>query len=265
MTPETERPLIEKYPGFPQLEALDPDQFPQHVLIIPDGNRTWARERGLSQMEGHMAGLQNTLELLRATRKLPIKRVSLWAFSNENNRRTPEEKNNLMELFTYGLKQHTPELVAENARLEVIGNLQALPENIQQAFNESVDLTRDNTGQIVTLLVNFSGADQDMRMHRKTAKRVIDLMRANPNIPDEILIKSVTQGWVEGARDGGGNIPPADLIFRTKESRTSGIGWYNGDSTILRFLPEKLFPDLTKDDLAEGILFYSKATHNRGA
>jgi undecaprenyl diphosphate synthase len=255
----------ERYPGFPQLEALNTDQFPQHVLIIPDGNRTWARQKGLSPMEGHMAGLNKTIEILRAARPLPIKRVSIWAFSYENNQRDAQEKANLYHLFGQGLADYTPELMEDDVKLEVLGDLDSIPSPVRQAFLDTMDETKNNSAQIVTVLVNFSGINQEVRINQKTALRVADLLRQNPNISDEVLKRSINEGWVKHLRDGEGRVTPADLIIRTKESRTSGIGWLNGESTALYLRPDKLYPDLNTDDIAQGILFYSKVTHNRGA
>lgn len=263
MTAEIPNPQ-ERYLGFPELGELEPKQFPQHVLIIPDGNRTWARQRGLEPIQGHMAGLQNTLELLRATKELPISRVSLWAFSNENNRRDEEEKNNLMKLFSQGLQAHTPELTAMNARLEVMGHLEALPQSVQAAFQESVEVTQSNTGQIVNILINFSGMDQEVRMHQKTARKVAQIIDTNHHISYDELLKNITPEWIEASRDGDGQVQPANLIIRTKEARTSGIGWLNGDSTSLYLRPDILFPDLRKEHIAEAIRFYSKVEHNYG-
>lgn len=250
------RPKLSVWERFPQLKNIPNDHFPGHVLIIPDGNRRHARDSGLDAIEGHRQGLERTITILRDMRELPIGIVTLWAFSTNNWKRPPEEVDGLFTLLERGIQAYLPELQAEHVRFVHLGRKDRIPAGLRETIADAEESTMDNTGQIVCIAIDFGGEDQDVRIVKRIARDVKERFLFLENI-DEELIKQY--------RDGEGLIPPADLIIRTSENRTSGIGWPEGEETQLYFIPGKLYPEIDTADIVTALVDFSGVNRRLGA
>src|SRR5438046_8307909 len=120
--------------------------LPRHVAIIMDGNGRWARQRHLPRIEGHRAGAESARIIIRTAGELGLKYLTLYAFSVENWNRPKEEVDALMKYLVHYLKSETPELNKNNVRLEIIGQVYRLPEQVQQHLKKSMATLANNNG-----------------------------------------------------------------------------------------------------------------------
>jgi undecaprenyl diphosphate synthase len=240
----------EIFKNFPKLAEIPEDKFPQHIFIIPDGNRRYARKNGKSELWGHQKGFKVALNLLRYFRPLPIKNITLWGFAHDNWKRSQSEVNNLMKIFGFIIDRYMDELTEYNSRFVHLGRKDKLPSSLLNKFNQAEEKTKYNTGQVISLAIDFGGEDQNVR----TAIKARELSKKF-----EINEETIWQ-----LRDTEGLVRSADLIFRTSETRTSDVGWINGKHSVIYFLKDKLFPEVTESDLADAIYYYSQAKRNEG-
>lgn len=240
----------EIFKQFPKLRTIPSDKFPQHIFIIPDGNRRFAMKHGKSELWGHRAGFKVAIKLLRYFRPLPIRAVTLWGFASDNWKRSDIEINSLMRIFGYIIDNYLDELKENNCRFVHLGRRDRIPKDLLKKFEQAERETKENSGQIISLAVDFGGEDQAVRMVEKARN-----LSKNQTIDEETLWK---------LRDTQGLIKSADLLIRTSETRTSDVGWLNGKHTVLYFLKNKLFPEITEKDFADSILYYSQTKRNKG-
>lgn len=240
----------EIFKEFPQLAKIPADKFPQHIFIIPDGNRRYAKRHGKPELWGHRAGFKVALNLLRYFRPLPIKTVTLWGFAADNWKRDKREVNHVMGILGFIIDNYLKELQENNSRFIHLGRKDRLPKNLLNKFQTAEEKTKNNNGQIISLAVDFGGEDQNVRVVKKAKN-----LPKNQTVDKETLWK---------LRDTGGLIRSADLIFRTAETRTSDVGWLNGKHTVLYFAKDQLFPEITEKDLADAIYYYSQTQRNEG-
>lgn len=240
----------EIFKKFPRLKNIPPDKFPKHIFIIPDGNRRFAKKHGKPPVWGHQRGFNVALNLLRFFRPLPIKAVTLWGFAADNWKRNPREINHLMRIYGLIIDRHLSELMEYNSRFLHLGRRDRIPKKLLEKFRLAEEKTKNNSGQVVSIAVDFGGEDQDIRVLEKARK-----LPKNEKINTETLWKF---------RDGRGIIKSADLLVRTSETRTSDVGWINGKHTVLYFLPKKLFPEISEKDVADAIYYYSQVKRNEG-
>ncbi len=239
------------YERFPKLKTIPPDKFPAHIFIIPDGNRRFAKKHGKPAVWGHTKGFKVAINLLRYFRPLPIRAVTLWGFASDNWKRNKSEVDHLMRIYGLIIDNYFDELMENNSRFIHLGRKDRLPKKLAEKFQMAEKKTKNNSGQIISLAVDFGGEDQNVRMIEKARK-----LGKNEKIDEEALWK---------LRDSKGLVRSADLIFRTSETRTSDVGWMNGKHSVLYFLTNKLFPEVTQEDLAQAIYYYAKIKRNEGA
>jgi undecaprenyl diphosphate synthase len=178
---------------------------PRHVAIIMDGNRRWARERGLPSIEGHRAGTRALREAVRATIRAGIEVLTVFAFSEENWRRDALEVRLLMELVALFAAREREQLVRENVRVRILGQLERLPDSTKTALAELVHSTAGCTGLALNLAINYGARTE-----------LCDAVRA--------LAKDVASGAVKAAQVNESllgtylytaGLPDPDLVIRT--------------------------------------------------
>ena len=153
-----------------------------------------------------------------------------------------------MRIFGFIIDNYLDELIENNSRFVHLGRRDRLPKKLLQKFQMAEEKTKNNNGQVISLAVDFGGEDQNIR----TAKKAREI---NFEIDEESIWK---------LRDTEGLIRSADLIFRTSETRTSDVGWMNGKHSVLFFSENKLFPEVTEEDLVEAISYYAQTKRNEG-
>lgn len=225
------------------VEQIPLNRFPQHVLIIPDGNGRWANRQNMYSSFGHIKGAEVLSEVLDYMQRLPIKFVSVWGFASDNWKRSPEEINTLMQIFEKRIELMSPKLINDKVRFIHLGRKDRIPDSLIETIDKTEELTKADAKQVLSLAIDFGGEDQLIRM-----------MRAVRNIPKDI---EITAEIMEKLRDGGGEIPPADLIVRTSgEQRTSDIGWLGINSEFYSI--KKFLPDSGVEDFAQALLAFSQ-------
>ncbi len=188
--------------------------LPRHVALIMDGNGRWARQRSLPRIEGHRAGAESARAIIRAAGELGIKYLTLYAFSVENWNRPKEEVDALMKYLVHYLKTETSELNKNNVRLEVIGQIYRLPENVQEHLRKTIATLSKNNGLTLIMALSYGGRTEIVETVRSIAKKV----RAGELDPADITEQVFSQHLYTH------NLPDPDLLIRTSgEMRVSNF------------------------------------------
>ena len=229
--------------------------LPKHIAIIMDGNRRWARQRNLPVKLGHKEGAETLKKAVRYANKRGIEFITVYAFSTENWKREKEEVDSLMSLLEYYLDQFSKEADTENIVIRVIGRRKELSDNLLKKIDEVVEGTKNNTGIVFTIALNYGGRDEINSAVKAIAEDVKNEKISVDEI-DEKLISSYLYTK---------NMPDPDLMIRTSgELRTSNfLPWQLVYSEFL-FL-EKLWPDFSEEDLENAIQVFSKRNRKFGA
>ena len=230
------------------------EKLPQHIAIIMDGNRRWAKQRNLDVRLGHKKGAETLENIVRYANKVGIKYLTVYAFSTENWKRSKEEVGALMLLLQNYLDDFSKEADTENIRIKILGNREGLSVGLLKSLDNAMIRTKDNTGLTFNVAFNYGGRDEIINAVRNISKEVKE---NNINIDDinEELISSNLY-----TKD----IPDPDLMIRTSgEVRTSNfLPWQLVYSEF--YFTDKLWPDFTSDDLDEAISEYTKRTRKFG-
>lgn len=229
--------------------------IPKHIAIIMDGNGRWARSRGLPKVLGHMQGVGAVRRMVEACVKIGVKALTLYTFSTENWKRPKEEISALMKMLKEHIEKELPSLKKNNIRFNTIGEFDALPPEVRKVINLAKAETRDNSGLILTLALNYGSR--------------IEILNAVKNIAidvksDKLRVEDIKEKLFEGylyTKD----LPEIDLLIRTSgEMRLSNfLLWQLSYSEI--YVTKKLWPDFTKSDLEIAINEFSARQRRFGA
>lgn len=192
-------------PADVSLDDVDLSRVPSHISIIMDGNGRWATARGLDRSQGHVAGIKSLRETITACVRLGVDVLSAYAFSTENWKRPQREVDLLMHLFATTLVKELPLFHKENVRLEFLGDIDALPEKTRATFMRGLEETRDNTGMILALAVNYGSRAEIARAARLIAGDV-----AAGCLKPEDVNQDVVASKLYGA-----DLPDPELLIRT--------------------------------------------------
>lgn len=216
------------------------DGMPQHVAIIMDGNGRWAKSRGLDRVFGHKKGVDAVKEIVEASGEAGLKYLTLYTFSIENWNRPKEEVDALMELMVDAIVRETDDLIRQQVRVNVIGNIRDLPEKVRQKLDGLIRRTADNTGVTLVLALSYGARWEIVEAARQIARDYSDgKIRDINNISDEMF-----SGYLTTA-----GIPDPDLLIRTSgECRLSNFLLWQSAYTEFYFI-DKFWPDFGKDDL----------------
>lgn len=231
------------------IKSIPEKDFPNHVLIIPDGNGRWAEKLHRLPSFGHKHGFKILQKVIRKLQNLPINILTIWAFSSDNWKRSDQEVKALLQIIEAGIKEATAEMVEKNIKFICLGRRDRIPQSLKIAIEDGENQTKNLGPKIFCVAIDFSGQDQEIRMMQKILK-----LPKNTEVNIDLI---------ESLRDSGGLIPPADFIVRTSgEQRTSDLGWLSQNSefyAIKRYLPET-----TSNDFLLAIIDYSKRERRFG-
>jgi len=228
--------------------GIQPDNIPRHIAVIMDGNGRWAKRFGWQRTRGHRAGADAVTRCVEACQDLGVEYLTLYAFSTENWRRPKTEVAALMSLLDGFLVDRTPEMMERNVKLEAIGRLGDLPENVQERLRESIAKTSGNTGVTLVLALSYGGREE-----------IVDGIRS--------LLRGIEGGEVDAGAITpevfSGHLytrayPDPDLLVRTSgEMRLSNfLLWQCSYAEIV--VMAKLWPDFEKADLFEAVVQYQQ-------
>lgn len=235
-------------------EQLDPARLPRHVAIIMDGNRRWAKERGLPGIEGHRRGMVALREITRTASDLQIPIVTVYGFSTENWRRDSSEISLLLDLCVYFAHNELAELCRNNVRVNVIGAYRALPQASRQALDELMERTAGNTGLLLNLAVNYSARLELERAVRTIAEDVAGGRLAADAIDDRVIAKYLYTA----------EMPDPDILIRPGgEHRLSNFLLYQVAYTEL-VMTDVYWPDFGKDEFVRALIEFQKRQRRFG-
>ena len=225
-----------------------------HIALIPDGNRRWAKEHGLPALEGHIAGAE-VMHTVVEHLITEVKYLTLWGFSTDNWRRSPDEVATIFQLTQEWIEKETPWLNSQGVRLRHIGRLQQLPDYLQLAINKAVELTSSNNGMTLTLAFNYSGQVEIV----DAVRRLIDAGIPSHRIPPREIDESFFSRYLY--TDG---MPDVDLVIRTAgEFRLSNFMlWQTAYSEY--YFTELLWPDFDTKELERALNTYSERKRRFG-
>lgn len=230
----------------------DSETLPKHVGVIMDGNRRWAKARGLKRLEGHLRGYQNMRDLAFYTlleRKIPY--LSAYVFSTENWSRTAEEVGYLMKLVLRALTEYLDEFHQKNIRVLVLGSREKLGKDIIKAIEAAEQKTKSNSGGTLALCFNYGGQQEIVDAARTLIEQKIDSTNVN--------IETFAQALYHP------EVPPVDLVIRTSgEQRTSGYMLWRSTYSELLFI-DKFWPDFSPADIDYSLDEYTKRQRRYGA
>jgi len=236
------------------VSTTDSTKIPRHVAIIMDGNGRWAKQRGLTRLEGHRAGAESVRAIVRACGELGIGYLTLYAFSSENWRRPKVEVTALMHLLEFYLQREVAELDKNNVRLAAIGRIHELPESAQRQLDKSIETLKKNTGLTLVLALSYGGRTEIVDAVRSIARDVKTGALDIADINEELISQRLY------TRD----IPDPDLLIRTSgELRISNfLLWQISYAEI--HVTDTLWPDFRKPQLLAALDDYSKRQRRFG-
>jgi len=233
-------------PGIPGLD---------HVAIIMDGNRRWAKERGMPPLFGHQRGAEAVRRTVEACRELGIPYLTLFAFSSENWRRPLAEVEELMNLLRFYIRRELNSLTKNGVQLRFLGEIDALAPDIVDLLNHAAEKTRHNSALTLTIALNY-GSRRELTLG---AKRLAEKVLAGELTPDEIDEDCF------GASLNSLDIPDPDLLIRTSgEQRISNFMLWQMAYTELVFLPVN-WPAFDKRQLEEAVAEFQRRDRRYGA
>lgn len=228
---------------------------PQHVAIIMDGNRRWAKERGLPVAEGYRRGVSALRASVRAAAKAGVGRLTVYGFSTENWRRESSEVSLLMQLYATCAQSEKSDLIRQGVRVEVIGELDAFAFPARAALRDLVESTKGGSRITLALALNYSGRNEIVRAVRAIARDVAG-GRVAPEAIDESMLR---------ARMYAPHAADPDLLIRTgAEFRVSNFLLYQLAYTELLTLPV-MWPDFDEEQFAGAVREYADRQRRFGA
>jgi len=236
------------------MARLDPTRLPRHVAIIPDGNGRWAESRGLPREEGHRRGTEMVREAVRAAHELGVPMLTLYAFSTENWERPSGEVQGLMRLLQHYLTAEADELVSNGIRVEVIGRPKELSPEIQAPLDALLARSEGNDEMRLAFALSYSGRTELVDAVRSLAREA-EAGRIDVDAIDEKAIRDrlYLPDW-----------PDPDLLIRFgDERRVSNFLLWQLAYTELYFT-STLWPDFTKEELVEALVFYQQRERRLG-
>lgn len=231
------------------------ENIPQHIAIIMDGNRRWARAKGRPAAFGHKEGAKTLEKIVRYANKIGLKYITVYAFSTENWKRAEEEVNALMALLQSYLDDYSKRADSENIKVKILGDITALSPKMQKSIKECMERTKKNTGVTFNIALNYGGRDEIVKAVKAIAEKVKN---------DEIKLENINEELITNNLYTKGQ-PDPDLVIRT-----------SGEIRLSNFLPwqvvysefifiDKNWPDFNEEDLDNAIIEYQRRHRKFGA
>jgi undecaprenyl diphosphate synthase len=224
-------------------ERLDINKLPRHIAIIMDGNGRWAARHGSARLFGHEHGIEAVRSTIEGAGEIGIDYLTLYAFSTENWSRPREEVDGLMGLLVYAIDSETVNLMKNNVRLAVIGDLEMLPCRVKEKLEVSIEKLSRNTGLTVILAISYSSRWEIL----EAVKKIVSDATNNQVSPSQLTYE-LFEKYLSTA-----GIPDPELLIRTSgEYRLSNFLLWQVAYAELYFT-DKLWPDFRKEDLFQAL------------
>lgn len=236
------------------LDHINKQTVPKHIAIIMDGNGRWAKSRGEDRTFGHRNAISAVRNAISACGKAEVEYLTLYTFSTENWNRPQEEVTTLMALLADSLIKESDELMKNEIRLHVIGEIELLPKMVKEQLNNVVKITENNSKANLILALSYGSQKEILRATKEIAEQVKKGTLTIENITEEIFESHLYTK----------NIPPVDLLIRTSgEVRISNFLLWQIAYAELQFL-DIFWPDFTENDLYQCIINYQNKERRFG-
>jgi undecaprenyl diphosphate synthase len=234
------------------LQSLE--RIPRHVALIMDGNGRWAKEHGLSRIEGHKEGAQSVRAVLRAAAKFGVEYITVYAFSTENWKRPPQEVDGLMKLLISSLNDYEQELHDNKIRLRVMGQFDRLPLLVRKRLQKTLDATADYTDHTFIIALSYGARTEIAEATRKIAEKV----KAG-----ELKPKSITEQTIQDHLYLP-DVPDPELMIRTSgELRLSNfLLWQLSYSEF--YITDTYWPDFREDQFFNALEAFNSRDRRYG-
>ena len=230
-----------------ELLGIPPEKLPRHIAVIMDGNGRWAQQRGLPRIEGHRRGAESVRRVTEECARLGIEQLTLYCLSSENWKRPREELDFLLEMLQQYMIEQRPRVMEHNIRVRVIGRREGLPEQVLHETDQTVALSRNNTGLVLCLAINYGGRAELVDAVRRIAQRVARGQLDPESIDEQTISQSL---YTAG-------MPDPDLLIRTAgELRVSNfLLWQISYAEI--WVTDLCWPDFDEAQLHAAIRAYA--------
>jgi len=230
---------------------IDKEKIPKHIAIIMDGNRRWAKTKGLTVDEGHEAGARNLEKIVRKAEELGVRHLTVYTLSTENwRKRSAEEVKGIFNLLLRMVKEKKEEYQRNGVKMFVLGNFQAFPRKVARAISEMLKIVLKHERIRVNLALNYGGRDEIVKAVQEIIKEGIP--------PEKVSEKIISEHLYTNGQ------PDPDLIIRTGgEVRLSNfLLWQMSYSEL--YFTDTLWPDFGPHQLEQAILEYQKRQRRFG-
>ena len=228
---------------------------PNHIAIIMDGNRRWAKRRGADSLAGHKAGADVLRDIARHVAENGMKWLTVFAFSSENWQRSPVEVRGLMRLISQFIKTRMNELIESNVRLRVVGRRDRFSVDLQALIHDVEVRSAHNNGLNLTVALDYGGCQDIVRAASRIAQEIETGLLTAADVTDDLF----------KARLSTRVLPPVDLLIRSGgETRISNFLLWELAYAELYFT-DRLWPDFTAEDLAAALADYRQRDRRFGA
>jgi len=234
--------------------GIDMSRLPSHVAIVMDGNGRWAGQRLMNRIKGHEKGADTVREIVRTCCEIGVQVLTLYAFSTENWKRPKLEVTALMALLKKFLASELDELTENDIRLNGIGQIERLPEDVRHQLNVVMDRTRQNKGMLLNLALSYGGRSEIVRMVQHVAADAA----AGRMDPDAVTSETVSRYLYTAG------MPDPDMMIRTSgEMRISNfLLWQIAYTEI--FVTETLWPDFSREEFLDMVAEYQRRERRFG-
>lgn len=228
------------------IKSIDPQMLPKHIAIIMDGNGRWAQRRGMPRSFGHKAGVESLRNVVKLCSELDIKVLTCYAFSTENWKRPKDEVSFLMDLLVEYLEKEIDELHKNNVKVNAIGCISDLPQQAQDALSRSFEKTKNNTGLILNLALNYGGRKELTDAFLQIAGKLKRNELAIEDIDEKVISQSL---YTAG-------MPDPDLLIRPAgDARISNFLLWQLAYTEF-WLSNIMWPDFKRIHILQALLDY---------
>ena len=236
------------------LRQIDLQRLPSHIAVIMDGNGRWAKSRHLPRVSGHRQGIKSVREIVETSARLGLQVLTLYAFSVENWKRPKPEVDTLMHLLREYLHKELRTLMENNIRFHVIGRWNELASEVAGDLQWGMDETRNNTGLLFNIALNYGGRTELVDAFRKLYEKIHSKNQDVESVTEEMISANL---YTAG-------MPDPDLLIRTSgEMRISNyLLWQIAYAEI--WVTEVLWPDFRKQHLYQAIVDYQKRERRYG-
>ena len=233
---------------------IDRSLLPRHVAMIMDGNGRWAKQRGLARGEGHVQGITSVHNVTEFSSDMGIEYLTLYAFSTENWNRPREEVDTLMYLIGWAIERELPELLRNNVKIHLIGDIDRVPEEARKKLLNCREQTVRCTGLNLGICISYSSRWELTRAAQKLAKEVLEKKINVDEISEEAISRHLATY----------PFPDPDLLIRTGgEKRISNfLLWQIAYSEL--YFTDTLWPDFGKEAYAEALIAYQNRERRFG-